>query len=160
MIYQFVGYINIFMARYNQGIFKPTNPSKYRGDVTKIVFRSSWEKRFFIWADTNPSVIFWSSEETIVPYVCGTDNKIHRYFVDVTMKIRDTNGNVSSYLVEIKPYAQTQPPKFKGRQTPRYLNEVETYVKNQSKWAAAKKYAEDRGAKFMVITEKELGIGK
>lgn len=145
---------------YNQGKWFPKNPEKYVGDVNNIFYRSSWEKRFLNWCDMNPSVVAYSSEETVVPYICGTDNKPHRYFVDITMKIKDQNGNIKTYLVEIKPYAQTQPPKFKGRKTPRYLAEVETYIKNQSKWKAAKEYAKQRGAEFTIITEKELGIGK
>jgi hypothetical protein len=32
------------------------------------------------------------------------------------------------------------------------------YVKNQNKWDAAKKYAEVRGWKFIVLTETDLGI--
>jgi len=149
------------MARkYHQGRFKPERPEKYRGDVTNIIYRSSWEKRIFKWADKNPAVLEWSSEEIIVPYLCETDNRIHRYFVDMHMKVRDVNGNVSTYLVEVKPYAQTQPPKPRKKQTRGYIEEVETFVKNQSKWKAAKKFAEDRGAKFIIITERELGIGR
>ena len=85
---------------------------------------------------------------------------MHRYFVDAYIKVKDINGNIESFLVEIKPFNQTQPPKFPGRQTQKYLTEVETFIKNQSKWKAADRYAKDRGAKFVVITEKELGIGK
>ena len=150
------------MARnYHQGRFKPNNPEKYRGDVLNIIYRSSWEKRMFQWADSNSSVLEWSSEEVIVPYLCETDNRLHRYFVDMHMKIKDANGKVSTYLVEVKPFAETLPPELKGkRATPRYMAEVEKFVKNQSKWKAARKYAEDRGAKFIIITERELGIGR
>lgn len=149
------------MARsYIQGKWFPRNPGKYKGNPNEIVYRSSWERRFFEWADMNPSVIEWSSEEVVVPYICETDNRMHRYFVDVSMKIKTTDGTVKSFLVEIKPWQQTQPPKFPGRQTARYLNEVSTFVKNQSKWKAAKEYARRYGAEFIVLTEKELSIGK
>jgi hypothetical protein len=147
------------MARnYSQGIYKPINPQKYEGDVNNIVYRSSWEKRFFIWCDTNPSVVGWSSEETVIPYVCGTDKTWHRYFVDAKLKIKDLDGKIGTFLVEIKPYKETQKPEFKGRKTKQYLTECLTYVKNQSKWAYAKNYAQERGMKFIIITEKELGI--
>jgi hypothetical protein len=147
------------MARnFIQGIYKPRNPQKYRGDPTNIVFRSSWERRAFEWADTNGSVLEWASEEIQIPYLCETDNRMHRYFVDLFLKIRDQNGIVKSYLVEIKPFAQTLPPKYPGKQTARYLQEAETFVKNQSKWKAARKFAQSNGIEFIVITEKELGI--
>ena len=31
------------------------------------------------------------------------------------------------------------------------------YIKNRAKWQAATKYAEDNGATFKIITEKDLG---
>lgn len=150
------------MAReYKQGFFKPLNPGKYSGDVNNIVYRSSWELRFLQWCDLNPSVIAYHSEETIVPYLCQTDNRIHRYFLDATVKIKDANGNINVFLVEIKPWVQTQPPKFPGKQTKRYLTEVETFVKNQSKWKAAEKFAQERNMKFLILTEKDLfGVKK
>lgn len=142
--------------QYNQGLFRPKNPYKYKGDVNNIVYRSSWEKRFLTWCDENPSIVEYSSEETIVPYICETDSRMHRYFIDAWVKVKDKDGKLSEFIVEIKPWAQTQPPKYPGKQTKRYLEEVETFVKNQSKWAAAKKYAAQRGWQFIILTEKEL----
>lgn len=142
--------------KYKQGLFIPKNPQKYAGDVNNIIYRSSWEYRTFQWADLNQSVIQWSSEETIIPYICQTDERMHRYFVDMKIRIKGQDGKVKDYVVEIKPFAQTQPPKFPGRQTKRYLEEVETFVKNQSKWAAAKQYAKDRNMEFVILTEKEI----
>ena len=86
----------------------PVFPEKYSGDPTNIIMRSSWETRFATWCDKNPSILKWSSEETIVPYRCPTDNKIHRYFVD--FKITTVNGK--TYIVEVKPKSQTIPPYF------------------------------------------------
>ena len=145
--------------KYIQGKFKPRNPHKYRGDLNNIIARSSWEMRFLNWCDLNDSIVEYASEEVVIPYLCETDGRWHRYFVDAYVKIRDTNNKITTYLVEIKPYIQTLPPKYPGKQTARYLIEAETFIKNQSKWKAAKKYAEDRGAKFIIITEKELVIG-
>ena len=146
------------MAKFIQGRFKPKNPQKYKGNPNEIIYRSSWEKKFFIWADLNPSVVLWGSEELVIPYLCETDNRMHRYFPDIVMKIRCEDGSIASYLVEIKPEAQTLPPKRPKKQTKRYLYEVETFVKNQSKWKAAKAYAEARGMKFVIITERHLGL--
>jgi hypothetical protein len=116
--------------------------------------RSSWETMFASWCDKNPSVIKWSSEETIIPYRCPTDNHIHRYFVD--FKITVNTGK--TYLVEVKPYKQTQLPEYPGKRTQRYLMESLTFMKNQAKWEAATNYAKDRGWEFKIITEHELGL--
>jgi hypothetical protein len=132
----------------------PIFPEKYTGDPTNIIMRSSWETRFAAWCDKNPSVLKWSSEETVIPYRCPTDSRIHRYFVD--FKIQVATGK--TYIVEVKPAAQCVPPVFPGKRTQRYLTESLTFVKNQAKWAAAKEYAKDRGWEFKIITEKELGL--
>jgi hypothetical protein len=134
--------------------FIPIFPEKYTGDPTNIIMRSSWETRFASWCDKNPSVLKWSSEETIIPYRCPTDNRIHRYFVD--FKITVSTGK--TYIVEVKPAAQTQPPIYPGRQTQRYITESLTFMKNKAKWEAANEFAKDRGWEFKIITEKELGL--
>ena len=134
--------------------FIPIFPEKYTGDPTNIIMRSSWETRFASWCDKNPSVLKWSSEETIIPYKCPTDNRIHRYFVD--FKITVTTGK--TYLVEVKPKTQTQPPIYPGKRTQRYLQESLAFMKNQAKWEAADEFAKDRGWEFKIITEHELGL--
>jgi hypothetical protein len=134
--------------------FVPVFPEKYTGDPTNIIMRSSWETMFANWCDKNPSITKWSSEETVIPYRCPTDNLIHRYFVD--FKITVSTGK--TYLVEVKPLNQTQPPVYPGKRTQRYLTESLTFMKNQAKWKAATEYAKDRGWEFKIITERELGI--
>jgi len=143
---------------FHKRLYKPLFPEKYTGDPTNIVMRSSWETRFASWCDKNPSVVKWSSEETIIPYRCPTDDKIHRYFVDFKIQIRNKDGILKTYLIEVKPAAQTQPPVYPGRRTQRYLMESMTFVKNQAKWKAAVEYAKDRGYEFKIITEHELGL--
>jgi len=134
--------------------YTPIFPEKYAGDPTNIIMRSSWETMFASWCDKNPSVVKWSSEETIIPYRRPTDNHIHRYFVD--FKITVNTGK--TYLVEVKPYKQTQLPEYPGKRTQRYLMESLTFMKNQAKWEAATNYAKDRGWEFKIITEHELGL--
>jgi hypothetical protein len=138
--------------------FVPVFVEKYTGDPTNIIMRSSWETRFANWCDKNPAVVKWKSEETVVPYRCPTDDRIHRYFVDFQIQVKGKDGSLKTYLVEVKPFKQTQPPEYPGRQTQRYLTESMTYIKNQAKWKAAKNYAADRGWEFKIITEHELGL--
>lgn len=139
---------------FHKRIYKPIFPEKYAGDPSNIIMRSSWETMFASWCDKNPSIVKWSSEETIIPYRCPTDGKIHRYFVD--FKITLKNGK--TYLVEVKPAKQCEPPVFPGKRTQRYLTESLTFIKNQAKWEAARNYCKDRGWEFKIITEKELGL--
>lgn len=138
------------MKQTYSGRYKIKRPEKYKGDPTKVQYRSLWERNAFRYLEKHPNVKWWNSEETVIPYICGTDRKRHRYFVDLTIKFND--GRV--LLVEIKPKAQTQPPKRKK------LSEALTYIKNTSKWKYAKRYAEDRGWGFQIWTEDTLeGMG-
>lgn len=140
-----------------KGKFTPKHPEKYVGDVKNIVYRSLWERNTFRWIDANTSIVYWNSEELIVPYVCETDKKVHRYYMDLWFQTRDGKN----YMIEIKPKKQTQPPKTPKRKTRRYIKESLTFVKNQSKWKAASEFALDRGWTFEVWTEdtlKQLGI--
>jgi len=145
------------MGKYYSGKFNPKNLLKYDGDYTNITYRSLWERQVLRWCDENPNVVKYCSEEVVVPYMCKTDSRMHRYFVD--LKITFATGAV--YLIEIKPKKETVQPKKPTRQTKRYITEVMTYVKNQSKWTAADIYAQQRGWIFEVWHEdtlKSLGI--
>ena len=141
---------------YKQGFFKPTNPKKYRGDAENIVYRSGWEKKVMNWCDTNKSVVSWSSEEVVIPYMSPIDNRVHRYFVDFYVEAIDNNGNKQTYLLEVKPKAQTQEPKFQKRKTKKYITEVMTWGVNEAKWKAAQEYCKDHGWQFKLITEADL----
>jgi len=110
------------------------------------------------YCDLNENILEWGSEEIIVPYRSPVDRRVHRYFPDFYIKIKESNNTIKKYLIEIKPKKQTVPPKKPQRQTKGYLREAYEYAKNQSKWAAAREYCADRGWEFKVITEIELGI--
>lgn len=147
-----------------KGRFRPKNPSKYKGDPTKIIYRSSWELRFFSTLDQHPEVLWWQSEEVVVPYVSPIDGRRHRYFPDVIVCKKDPSGKNKTMMIEIKPASQTKPPDIskkntaKGGLSRRYLNEVKTYGINEAKWKAARNYCADRGWQFMIMTERDLGI--
>jgi len=140
------------------GKYQPSFPKKYKGDPTNIIYRSLWERKFMRYCDLNENILEWGSEEIIVPYRSPVDRRVHRYFPDFYIKIKESNNIIKKYLIEIKPKKQTVPPKKPQRQTKGYLREAYEYAKNQSKWAAAREYCADRGWEFKVITEIELGI--
>jgi TnsA endonuclease N terminal len=141
---------------YKQGFFSPKFPKKYIGDPTNIVYRSGWEKRVMQSLDENTSVIRWASEEIVVPYISPIDNRPHRYFVDFYVEARAVDGSIKKMLLEVKPAAQTQPPKSPKRKTKRYISEVMTYGVNEAKWKAAQEFCKDKGWEFRLITEAEL----
>ena len=110
------------------------------------------------WCDKNANILEWSSEEIIIPYISPVDNKIHRYFPDFYTKIKETDGKIRKYIIEVKPLKQTLPPKKPKRQTKGYIREAYEYAKNQAKWKMAKEFCADRQWEFKVVTERELGI--
>jgi len=127
-------------------------PGKYTGDKDKIQYRSLWERQVFRWCEETSIIKYWNSETVIIPYICKTDSKAHRYFVD--LKVVFENGK--TFLIEIKPDKETKPPRKAKIITEAYVKSVLTYIKNQSKWEAADKYAKERGWEFQVWTEKTL----
>jgi hypothetical protein len=144
----------------HKGRYRVSNPAKYAGDPTQVVYRSLWELKFMKWCDTNDSVLQWGSEEIVIPYLSPVDGRIHRYFVDFYIKVKDRDGSVRRYLIEIKPHKFTQPPERPKRVTPRYINEVMSFGVNQAKWKNATDFCENQGWKFLVLTEHDLGIDK
>lgn len=140
-------------SRFRQGYFTPTNPDKYVGDVTKIRYMSSWELQTNEFLDGNPHILKWASEEIAIPYIKPTDGKVHKYYVDYWIQYRSKSGEIITELVEVKPKSQTQPPRKNHKH---YLYEQLQYAVNIEKWKAAAAFAEKRGWRFRVITEKSI----
>lgn len=143
-----------------KGQYTPQNPQKYKGKVGNITFRSSWERRVMFWLDTQESVLQWSSEETIIPYLSDLDGKIHRYYVDFWALVRKHDGTTHQVLLEVKPHKETVVPSKRGKKPERYAAEVKTYVVNRSKWRAAMEYCAKRGMSFLLVDEHTLGLKK
>lgn len=140
-----------------KGTFKPVNPQKYRGNVNNIIYRSSWELRCMKWFDRTENVLWWSSEELVIPYFSPVDNRVHRYFPDFVINVKGKDGKKKTYVIEVKPEQQTKAPTQK-RRTKKYIQEAATYVVNQSKWKAADKFCQENGWEFRILTERELGL--
>lgn len=141
-----------------KGRYRPSNPHKYKGDPSNVIYRSSWELKFMKWCDLSDNVLSWQSEEFFIPYKHPIDGRFHRYFPDFLIKVRNADGLVETWVVEIKPANQTKEPKPQKRITRKYLNEVKTYAVNKYKWDYAVEWCRDRNYKFVIFTERELGI--
>ena len=168
-----------------KGKYMPSNKKKYVGNLYNITYRSLWERKFMVYCDRNESILAWASEEIYIHYISPIDNKIHRYFPDFFIKVRQKDKSIKNMLIEIKPKSQTEPkkaeakpkpkakpkakpkikpksqclpPKIPKRKTKNYLYEMKTWSVNQAKWKAATEWCEDRKYEFKLITENELGI--
>lgn len=141
-----------------KGKYTPRKPEKYKGDPTMCFYRSLWERRFMVFCDENDSVVEWSSEEVIIPYMSPIDGRKHRYFVDFWVKLRKPDGTLEECLIEVKPKRQTlkpEPPKS-NRVSKSKIYEIRNWMINSAKWRAAEKYCYNRGWKFRLLTEDNI----
>jgi hypothetical protein len=138
--------------------YRPTYPEKYKGNPNNIICRSSWERKFCSWCDLNVNILEWASEEFFIPYLSPVDKRIHKYYPDFIVKMKEKTGEIKTYVIEVKPKRQTMPPQRKSRVTKNFLYEVKTYEVNKAKWKAAEEWCNDRLLEFKVITEDDLGI--
>ena len=140
-----------------KGKYYPSFPRKYKGDPTNIIYRSLWERKFMVYCDKNQNILEWASEEIAIPYRSPIDNRVHRYFPDFYMKVKQGNGTYKKFIIEVKPKAQCKEPiKSPKRKTKRWYNEVKTWGINQAKWKSAIDYCENRGMEFKILTEDHL----
>jgi hypothetical protein len=134
-------------GRYEQGYINQESCKKLFPQMKfeKIIYRSSYEKKFIYWLENNPSVKHWGSECLKIPYLY-IDGKTHSYYPDYFVEMHDG----TCMVVEIKPSSQTVKP----------LNEncwaYNAYVKNMCKWKATQEFCKSKGYQFKVITEKTL----
>jgi len=160
---------------YSQGTYIPLHPEKCINKNTAnrtIIYRSSWEKRFCYYCDNNQNILYWGSETERIPYYdAGRNNKLRTYITDFKMAVRNREGTIDKYIVEIKPSTQIPHldekgnvllpplPKRKGKRAiENWENYCQTLITNNSKFQAARLWCQNRGFKFLVISEKELGL--
>jgi len=146
------------MGNSKKSIYVPSYPKKYKGNPNNIICRSNWERKFCSWCDLNENILEWGSEEFWIPYRSPIDNKIHRYYPDFLIKVKESSGKTRTYVIEVKPKKQTIPPKQRSRITESYIFEAKTYAVNQAKWKAAKEFCADRRIEFKIVTEDDLGV--
>ena len=140
-----------------KGRYFPSNPKKYKGNPNQIIYRSLWERKVMVYCDKNDAILEWGSEEIIVPYLSPWDGRIHRYFPDFYMKVRQADGSTKKFIIEVKPKSQCkQPIKNPKRRTTKWFNEVKTFAINQAKWKSAKEFCKDKGMEFKIFTEDHI----
>ena len=138
-----------------KGKYKPKNPNKYKGNPTKIIYRSGWERKVMEKLDLSSQVEQWASEEIIIPYRSPIDRKIHRYFPDFWVKFANKKG----VIIEVKPNKETKPPKMKEKSR-KFIREAKKWGVNEAKWKAATEFCKNSGWNFIILDEYDLGIRK
>ena len=140
-----------------KGRYQPNNPLKYKGNFRNIIYRSLWELKFMKYCDSNPNILEWGSEEFCLPYRSPLDNKVHRYFPDFYMKVKQANGRIKRFIIEVKPkYQCKSPPENPKRKTKKWFNDVKNWTINQAKWKHANEFCIDNGMEFKILTEDQL----
>ena len=123
-----------------KGIYRPSNPKKYKGDSQNIIYRSLWERKFMNYCDLNENILEWASEEFWIPYLDPTTNRVRRYFPDFFIKYKDKDSNIRRSVIEVKPMRETlQPKATKGKSRKTMINESMTYVKKSGEVEGSKR---------------------
>lgn len=135
---------------YKQGVIDPKRMKKYFSECMNepIIYRSGLELEFINYCENSPSIVKWASEPIKIPYYSRLAKKEQNYYPDYIIENKDGK----KCIVEVKPYNQVVKPSSLDSQ---WLKE--SWIRNNDKWMAAKKFAEDRGMKFIIVTEKFLG---
>ena len=137
---------------YSQGYFPVNECKKYVGKGP-IIYRSSWERKFCLYCESNPAVINWASEPISIEYINSLDGKKHKYFPDYYMKL----DSGKEYLVEVKPSSQLKKPTAPKRKTVRgmknYKYAMDMYITNMCKVQYAEEYCKTRGWQYKIVTE-------
>ena len=108
-----------------------------------------------VYCDKTKEIIEWGSEEFAL-YYRGVDNKVHRYYPDFFMKVRQPNNTIKKFLIEIKPKYQTRKPQPGKIKSAYYKKALMTYETNRRKWATAFAWCKKRNMTFKILTEEHL----
>lgn len=131
---------------YKQGYIDPKTCKKYIKQLQHepIIYRSSLELKFINYCENCESITTWGSEVFGIEYFDPRSNNVRHYYPDYIVM----NSKGKKLLVEIKPYQFTLKPKLMES----YAGS--TWITNMLKWQAAKKWANDNGWEFIIVTEK------
>ena len=129
------------------------------GDPNRIIYRSLWERKFMKYCDKNNAILEWGSEEVIIPYLSPWDGKIHRYFPDFYIKVKQHDNTIKKFIIEVKPKKQCVPPtQNPKRRTKKWFGEMKTWGINQAKWQYATEWCGKNDMEFKILNEDHLNI--
>jgi hemerythrin superfamily protein len=132
------------------------NSIRLKDGEVEVNYKSSLEFKAFRYCDMNKYIKKWSLEPFSIQYYKPTTKKFHRYFVDLYIEFE----NSQKFLVEVKSYKETIKPTIPKKKTQKaminYNKAEETYMINLCKWKAAEAFCQERGIRFLILTEREL----
>jgi hypothetical protein len=143
------------------GTYYVSNPSK-TGGITSYQFKSKLEMAMMKYCDENEKILQWSYEpDRPLSYIdfssidekTNKPGKQRKYYIDFVVVYKTREGKQQIVYIEVKAHRETQPP-------PKNSNpkEMKTWIRNSSKWSAAKKFCESKGYLFRIVTEREFGV--
>jgi len=143
--------------RYNGNRYSviPKHQNRCRNKLPLSV-KSSLERKFIEILDLSDNVVMWKYEPFVIPYYSIVTRCKCNYIPDFIVKVRDDDGNYQHYLIEIKPSAFAKPPRrTKNKSRKQHMQEYLEYLKNVSKWEAAKQFCTRTTPplKFRVVTK-------
>ncbi len=129
-------------------IFVPKNPAKYAGDPRRIVARSKWELVYMRALDNSLQVAKWISEprNLNIKYLDPITRQVKQYWPDFLVQF----ANNTLEIVEIKPLKESLMSETRNTYDRLML------ARNAAKWQAANNLAKAIGARFRVVTERDL----
>ena len=129
-------------------IFVPRNPEKYAGDPRRIVARSGWEIAYMQALDNSIQVAKWYSEPRSlnISYLDPITKQVKQYWPDFLVQYK----NNTLEIVEIKPMKEAMMSEAKS------TYDKLMFARNVAKWQAADMLAKKIGARFRLVTEREL----
>jgi len=150
------------------GKYDLKRPDKYIGSQAPI-YRSSWEAQAFRFCEMNANVLKWGSEIIKIPY-CWPDGSVHKYIPDLYIEML-VDKTIKRFIVEIKPHGQgpfanragevkipQRPKNNNPRALKRYITEMITYKKNESKWIAAQAYCNANNMQFIILSDEDFTL--
>lgn len=150
--------------KFHKGEYEVINKEKYIGSKNPY-YKSLYEQRFFYFCDINENVTSWGYECVELHYMYKDIKhdehvKPHRYYPDIYCEIKDNDGKIKKYIIEIKPkefLEKPLPPKRKTKNGQiRYLLEMNEWGRNMAKWEVAARFCKDRDMVFKLITQDTL----
>lgn len=134
-------------SRYHQGYVNPDECKKLFESAKgqPIIYRSGLELQFIRFFEQSPMIAKWASEPFCIEYYSRLDKSNKNYYPD--FYIETIKGN--KMIVEIKPASQTEKCDVVDTQWAK-----RAWIRNTDKWMAAKEFANKRGMKFVILSEK------
>jgi hypothetical protein len=158
-------------TKYKQGLFIPKNKDKIikLNNQGGLYYRSGLEQKLMVYLDNNDNIIHWNTELIEVPYIKNAWNNNllemtltkHNYYPDFYYELKRSDGTISRVVAEVKPFAETKPPKMNTSPNSKQLKSFEyalkEYSKNLDKWKFCIEWCKMKGFDFIIITEKTFG---